>query len=100
MLAKKMIDVVNAYVLGAKMICLSGKPVFVKSILAKANLPTIVSPKPNTSCNEPTIQYHGPNIVQGFLENVLNNVMTNNNNQIKANTNMPINKPNETYPTP
>lgn len=100
MLTKYRIDGTKAYVLGARITVFSGNPTFSSGRVGNTNLPNMVSPNPKTSCNEPINQYQGPNIVHGFLEMVLNNVMRNKRSQIIANTNKPINSPKETYLTP
>ena len=66
----------------------------------RINLPPTVKATPRTTCNKPIIQKIGPKNVHGFFVNVLISVQIKRNPQIAAKTNMPMNKPKETYPTP
>ena len=89
-------DGIIAYVLGTRITLANGKPNEETLIVGKMNLPKMVMPIPRMISNIPTSQNQKPNMVQGFLVKVLSNVIKNNNTQIPAKTNKPINNASET----
>ena len=86
----------KAYVLIDTKTCLIGKPNCETSKLLKTILVIAVKPKPTINSTTPTIQNQKPNMVQGFLVNVLIRVKISKIAQTPAKTNKPINKPKET----
>ena len=86
-------DGTKAYVLGATIKLLTGSPDILNFIVGKMNLPNTVNPSPNIGCNKPKIQNQGPNIVHGFLVQVLIRVRINKKTHKKVNTINPINNP-------